>query len=398
MGVTILVDKCIGCRACIKVCPFGALELVNGKAVCLESCNLCGICVGSCKFEAIEVPERDISPAMDLENYRGVWVFVQTEGDSIHHVSLELVGEARRLADELGTEVSCMVMNGGAEKIVEDLSHYEINRIYTIESPVLDRYRTIPFVQAASLLIRSFRPEIVLIGATSTGRDFAGGLATELKTGLTADCTSMDVEVSTRSLLQTRPAFGGNIMATIKSSRHRPQMATVRPKVFPMPLKGEKRPVKVIKVNGNLSEKDQKTRILEWIPLREGVNLADANIIVSGGRGMGKHENFAVLQELADLLGGALGASRAVVDAGWIDYSHQVGQTGRTVRPHIYIACGISGAVQHLAGMKTSDVIIAINRDPSAPIFSVATYGYVGDVMDIVPKMINELKIRMGRR
>jgi len=398
MGVTIIVDKCIGCRACIKECPFGALELVNAKAVCLDSCNLCGICVESCKFEAIEAPVRDTSPVADPDSYRGVWVFIQADGDSIHHVSLELVGEARKLADELGTEVSCMVMSGSAEKIIDDLSRYDIQHIYTVENPVLARYRTVPYVEAASFLIRSFRPEIVLIGATSTGRDFAGGLATELRTGLTADCTSLDVDASARSLLQTRPAFGGNIMATIKSSRHRPQMATVRPKVFPMPLRGEKRPVKVVKIKRNLAENGQKTRILEWLPIRDGVNLADANIIVSGGRGIGKPENFAILQELADLLGGALGASRAAVDAGWIDYSHQVGQTGRTVRPNVYIACGISGAVQHLAGMKTSDVIIAVNRDPLAPIFSVATYGYVGDVMDIVPKMIQELKSRMGRK
>jgi electron transfer flavoprotein alpha subunit/NAD-dependent dihydropyrimidine dehydrogenase PreA subunit len=398
MGVKIIIDKCIGCRACVKACPFGAMELVNAKAVCLDACNLCGICVESCRFDAIEAPVRDTSPVADTDSYRGVWVFIQADGDSLHHVSLELVGEARRLADQLGTEVSCMLMSGSAGKIVEDLSHYDIQHIYTVENPVLARYRTVPYVEAASFLIRSFRPEIVLIGATSTGRDFAGGLATELQTGLTADCTSLDIDISSRSLLQTRPAFGGNIMATIKSSRHRPQMATVRPKVFPMPLRGDLRPVKVVKINRDLKENGQKTRILEWIPVREGINLADANIIVSGGRGIGKPENFAILQELADLLGGALGASRAAVDAGWINYSHQVGQTGRTVRPNVYIACGISGAVQHLAGMKTSDVIIAINRDSSAPIFSVANYGFVGDVMEIVPKMIQELKSRMGRK
>jgi electron transfer flavoprotein alpha subunit len=325
-------------------------------------------------------------------------VFVQTEDDGIHHVSLELIGEGRKLAEELGTELSCMVMgNGTVDAVVDELTSYDINRIYAVTHPVLERFRTRPFVETAADLIRRFRPEIVLIGATSTGRDFAGGLATELRTGLTADCTSLAIETETHSLLQTRPAFGGNIMATIKSSRHRPQMATVRPKVFPMPLRGEKRPVEIIRVDGNLSEKDQKTRILEWIPIKERVNLADANIIVSGGRGIGKPENFAVLQTLADLLGGAVGASRAAVDSGWIDYSHQVGQTGRTVRPNIYIACGISGAVQHLAGMKTSDVIIAINRDPQAPIFNVATYGFVGDVMAILPKVINELKSRMER-
>ena len=397
MGVRILIEKCVGCRVCVKVCPFGALEMVDAKAVCLESCTLCGICVSACRFEAIEAPERVATPVGDPESCRGVWVFVQID-DGIHHVSLELIGEGRKLAEELGSELSCMVMgNGTVDAVVDELSSYDINRIYAVTHPVLERFRTRPFVETAADLIRRFRPEIVLIGATSTGRDFAGGLATELRTGLTADCTSLAIETVTRSLLQTRPAFGGNIMATIKSSRHRPQMATVRPKVFPMPLRGEKRPVEIVRMDANLSEENQKTRILEWIPIREKVNLADANVIVSGGRGIGKPENFAVLQTLADLLGGAVGASRATVDAGWIDYSHQVGQTGRTVRPNVYIACGISGAVQHLAGMKTSDVIIAINRDPSAPIFNVATYGFIGDVMEILPKVIAELKSRMER-
>jgi electron transfer flavoprotein alpha subunit/NAD-dependent dihydropyrimidine dehydrogenase PreA subunit len=399
MGVNIIIEQCVGCRACVKACPFDAIEMVDGKAVCRESCTLCGICVSACKFTAIVMPERSVSSSDDPDSFRGVWVFVQTDDGEIHHVSLELVGEGRILADELGTELSCMVLgNGSINRAVAELSRYDIDHLFTAKHPVLERYRTRPFVQIAADMIRNYHPEIVLIGATSTGRDFAGGLATELRTGLTADCTSLAVEVETRSLLQTRPAFGGNIMATIKSSRHRPQMATVRPKVFPMPLAGETRAVDVVKVDTVLDEEDQPTRILEWTPVKERVNLADANVIVSGGRGLGKPENFAVLQSLADVLDGAVGASRAAVDSGWIDYSHQVGQTGRTVRPNIYIACGISGAVQHLAGMKTSDVIIAINRDPSAPIFNAATYGFVGDAMEILPKVIAELKGRRGKK
>ena len=397
MGLIILREKCIACGICVKKCPFGALVMTDGKIDVLPSCTLCGICVDVCPVDALEVPERTSSEEFDPDLYRGVWVFVQADGDDIHHVSLELVEEGGKLAAELETDLCCMVLGKDTSVLTEKFSHYSIDRLYVTENPVLEQYRTKPYVEAAAALIETYKPEIVLIGATSTGRDFAGSLATRLETGLTADCTGLAIEKETRGLLQTRPAFGGNIMATIKSSNHRPQMATVRPKVFPMPLMGDKRNVDIIRHECDLTEEGQPTEILEWIPVEEGVSIADADVIVSGGRGMGKPENLALCRDLAALLDGAVGASRGAVDAGWIGYSHQVGQTGRTVRPGIYIACGISGAVQHLAGMKTSDVIIAVNSDPDATIFGVATYGFVGDALEILPKVIHELKKRLSK-
>ncbi len=397
MGVIISKENCVGCQLCIKVCPVNAIDLVDGKAVCLDNCNLCSMCVDACKFDAITMPAREVGTKVDVDQYRNVWVFVQMDHGVIHHVSLELIGEGRKLADELGTELCCMLLTDKAADIADELATYPVDHIYAVEHSVLASYRTQPFVEVAAQLVNEHKPEILLIGATSTGRDFAGGLATALETGLTADCTGLGVEKETRSLLQTRPAFGGNIMATIKSSNHRPQMATVRPKVFAQPEAGEKKAVELIIGAAELSEDDQKTKVLDWTPSEDAVALADADIIVSGGRGIQKPENFALLQELADVLGGAVGASRAAVDSDWIGYSHQVGQTGRTVRPAIYIACGISGAVQHLAGMKTSDSIIAINRDKEAPIFSVANYGFVGDVVELLPKVVAEVKKRLGQ-
>ena len=396
MGVIILKDNCVGCQLCAKVCPVDAIDMVDGKAVCLDTCNLCSMCVDACMFEAIEMPEREIGTKVNVNDFSNVWVFVQMDHDGIHHVSLELVGEGRKLANELETELCCMVIGDNAEGVASELAHYEIDKIFAIDHPVLKEYRTQPYVEAAAKLIREYKPEIFLIGASSTGRDFAGGLATELETGLTADCTGLGIEVETRSLLQTRPAFGGNIMATIKSSNHRPQMATVRPKVFAMPEKGDSKSLDIVMSGIDLNEDEQTTKVLGWTPSEDAVALADADLIVAGGRGMQSEDKLELLHELADTLGGAVGASRAVVDAGWIDYSHQVGQTGRTVRPAVYVACGISGAVQHLAGMKTSDAIIAINRDREAPIFGVANYGFVGDVVELLPKVIKELKKRLG--
>jgi electron transfer flavoprotein alpha subunit len=261
---------------------------------------------------------------------------------------------------------------------------------------MLDVYRTRPYALAGVQLVEEYKPEIYLIGATAQGRDFSGTVATILWTGLTADCTELRVDTETRMLHQIRPTFAGYILADIYTERHRPQMATVRPKVM-LPLEPDtSRTGEVIEFTPEISPEDDITRVLDFVESEGGINLAEADVIVAGGRGLGKPEGFKLMAELADALGGAVGASRAAIDAGWMPYPHQVGQTGRTVRPRLYVACGISGAIQHLAGMGTSEVIIAINKDPDAPIFNIATYGIVGDLYEIVPMMIEEIKKRRG--
>jgi electron transfer flavoprotein alpha subunit len=372
----------------------------DGVAAVDEKCTFCGACVDVCPVSAITLQKDEKAVTIDTSAYKDVWVFIEHEQGRLAHVSFELLGEGRKLADALGCKLCGMLLcgNEGVEDFVREAVAYGAEKVYVTESPLLKEYRTDPYASGAVNLIRTFKPEIVLFGATTQGRDFAGTVATTIETGLTADCTGLDIDPEKKMLRQTRPAFGGNIMATILDyPNYRPQMATVRPKVFAMPARDDSRKGEVIKEPLPITEDKIRTKILEFIKGAEAVNLVDAEIIVSGGRGIGNAENFKIIRELADVLGAAVGASRATVDAGWISYDHQVGQTGRTVRPKIYFACGISGAIQHQAGMKTSDVIIAINKDPDAPIFKVATYGIVGDIFTIVPMLTQELRKRLGR-
>lgn len=398
----LLIDAktCTGCEACIPTCPFGALSMDKGVAVVNEKCTFCGACVDVCPVSAITLEKDEKVATMDVSAYKNVWVFIEHERGKVSNVSFELLGEGRKLADVLGCQICGMLLSDGdgIDGFIKEAIAYGAEKVYVTESPVLKEYRTDPYATGAVNLIRKYKPEIVLFGATTQGRDFAGTVATTLETGLTADCTGLDIDLESKLLRQTRPAFGGNIMATILDyPNYRPQMATVRPKVFPMPGKDESRKGEVIRDPLPMTEEQVRTKILEYIKGTEGVNLVDAEIIVSGGRGVGNGENFKVIRELAIVLGAAVGASRATVDAGWISYEHQVGQTGRTVRPKIYIACGISGAIQHLAGMRTSDIIVAINKDAEAPIFKAATYGIVGDLFTVVPMLTEELKKRLGR-
>jgi electron transfer flavoprotein alpha subunit len=390
-------EECIGCEACVQACPFGALTMVDGIAEVNEKCTACAACLEVCPVEALSLPEQPAAAATDLSAYQGVWVWVEQFGGEAASISWEMVGQGRRLADERGASLTACVLGSGVEHIAKEAITYGADRVFLVDNPSLAVYRTQPYALTLVELVRQYKPEIFLLGASSRGRDLAGSVATELYTGLTADCTGLDIDPETNLLRQTRPAFGGNIMATIICPNYRPQMATVRHRVFEMPAADDQRQGQIVKLDPIVSESEIATKVVDFVMEQGQVNLADAKIIVSGGRGVGGPEGFAPIRELAEALGGALGSSRAAVDAGWIPYAHQVGQTGRTVRPDLYIACGISGAVQHLAGMGTAKVIVAINKDPEAPIFGVANYGIVGDLFQIVPALTSEFKKRLGK-
>ncbi len=395
----LLIDEeaCTGCEACVEECPYGALEMKGDVVTVNEKCTFCGACVDVCPVEALTLEkEEKEAEAVDLTQYQDVWVFIEHKRGRIANVSFELLGQGRKLADALGCKLCGMLMGDGVEQCAQEAIRHGADTVYLTESPVLKQYRTDSYAAGAVHLIKNYEPEIVIFGATTQGRDFAGTVATTIYTGLTADCTGLDIDPETKLLRQTRPAFGGNIMATILCQRHRPQMATVRPKVFPMPEKDDSRKGTIVREELPIGEDKIRTKILDFVQVAETVNLADAEIIVSGGRGVGGSESFAIIRELADVLRGAVGASRAAVDAGWIPYEHQVGQTGRTVRPKIYIACGISGSIQHQAGMKTSEIIVAINKDSEAPIFKIATYGIVADLFQAVPMLTQEFRKHLG--
>lgn len=328
-----------------------------------------------------------------LEAYKGVWVYAEQRHGKLMPTSLELLGEGRKLADDLGVELSALLVGNEVEYLCAELNYYGADKVYLAEHELLEEYTTDGYTKVIVDAVNEYKPEIILIGATNIGRDLGPRLAARLNTGLTADCTGLAIDKEKRIILQTRPAFGGNIMATIITPNHRPQMSTVRPGVMRKAKKDDSRPVAVEKIKCKLSAEDIHTTVLEVVKAaKQIVNLVEAEFIVSGGRGLGGPEGFKLLQQLADELGGVVGSSRAAVDSAWISQDHQVGQTGKTVRPRVYIACGISGAIQHLAGMQNSDCIIAVNKNPDAPIFKVADYGIVGDLFKVVPMMVEEVK------
>ena len=392
----IIAEKCIGCLKCVKVCPAQALEMffTPEEQAILDQLAA----VGSAAPVDDDDPEAAAIARMQA-SYRGVWVFIeQTDGEAAK-VSWELLGKGKELADKLGVELSAVVIGHKVETLCHESFSYGARKTYLLDAALYADYRTQPYLEAMCHLIEQHKPEVILMGATGMGRDLAGAVATRVGTGLTADCTGLDID-DKRNLMQTRPAFGGNIMATIMCDKYRPQMATVRPHVMQQPEQQPGATGQIIRDSYVMPEEQVLVKVLEII--RDGdskhkVDIGGAEFIVSGGRGMMGPENFAILKELADELHGVVGGSRSAVDAGWLGHDRQVGQTGKTVRPKIYIACGISGAIQHLVGMQDSDLIIAINRDKDAPIFEVAHYGIVGDLFQVVPALtrkIRELKNR----
>ncbi len=391
------VTNCIGCGKCVKVCPSEAIEmyLTPEELEILKQWEAQRAAKPGVVEEAEELTEEEAAIQAKIKEYKGVWIFVEQTGGEAATVSWELLGVGANLAKTLGVELCTVVIGDKVEHLCNESFYHGASKAYLIDDPVFHNYRTESYYKAVCYLVEKYKPEIMLVGATGLGRDVAGAVATELLTGLTADCTGLDID-DKGFLMQTRPAFGGNIMATIMTERTRPQMSTVRPHVMPMPERDTSRSGEIIKESPPIAEDDILTKVLEVIDdSKQGadaIDVAAADVIVAGGRGMLNGENFCILQDLADELGGVVGCSRAAVEAGYMPLERQVGQTGKTVRPKIYIACAISGAIQHLVGMQDSEVIIAINRDRSAPILEVATYGIVGDVFKVVPSITNRLR------
>jgi electron transfer flavoprotein alpha subunit len=391
MAVKVNKEECVGCGACVSTCPFGALVMQDDKADITEACTACGACVEVCPVNAISREAAEKTVEINKNEYKDVWVFIELAEGQAKNVAHELLGEGRKLADAMNQKLAGVLIGDQVEHLAKDVFASGADMVYMVEGPEFSYYTTDGFTTVFAELIKTYKPSVILMGATNDGRDLGPRVACRVGTGLTADCTNLGIDEQTGLVAWTRPAFGGNIMATILCPEHRPQMGTVRPKVFKRPEQDFSRTGEIVRVNTVV--KDIRTRLVDVVRVcTAACNLEEAEIIVSGGRGMGKPENFALIEESAGVLGGAVGASRAAVDAGWKPHMHQVGQTGKTVGPKIYLACGISGAIQHMAGMSSSDIVIAINKDADAPIFKAADYGIVGDVMEVLPALINELK------
>ena len=391
MTVWIDTELCNGCKRCVNTCPYEGVEMRDGKACILERCTSCGACLETCKQMAMQ---SDAKPRVipDFSSWKGVWFFAEQRGGILNTVSLELLGKAQELAGTLNQKVSALLLGSKIAKLADTLMAYGADHVYLAENVNLKDYRTTAFTNVIEDLVLKYKPNILLMGATHIGRDLAPRVSRRVGVGLTADCTELSIDPEEGILLQTRPAFGGNVMATIANRYSRPQMATVRPGVMEA-LKRQKNRGEVIRHKVSMTQKEIGTKVLDIVrEAKRAVNLSEARLIVAGGRGVGDAKGFKVLKKLAGLVGGEVAGTRVAVEEGWIPADRQIGQTGQAVKPEVYIACGISGAIQHRAGMMNSRYIIAINKDPRAPIFQVADWGIVGDLHKLVPEMIKQLK------
>ncbi len=384
-------ELCILCGQCVEACPFNGVEMRANAIEFTDSCRLCRVCIKACPVDAIWLEKSVPVDTVDKEQYKGVLVFAEQRQGKVQPVTYELIGKGLELAGKLGEEVVVYLAGSNLDSEAADLLYYGVDRVYLYDHPALERFRIEPYTALMVDLVNQIKPNIILMGATPVGRSLAPRVAARLRTGLTADCTLLDVK-SNGDLVQTRPAFGGDVMAQIITPRHRPQMATVRYKVMPMAERVSTPHGEVVRCPVDESLLQSGIEILGFKPYEAVSSITDAEVIVAAGRGIGKPEGLELLGELARLLGGAVGVTRPLVEQGWADYTKQIGMSGRTVRPKLYIACGISGAIQHVAGMRGSDVIFAINTDPNAPILDTAHYGLVGDLYEIVPALIEALQ------
>lgn len=393
MSIRIDPNKCNGCSLCVRACPYQALTMENKKAAWIEDrCTLCGACLTACKFEALtgSIPTKEIP---DFKDYRGVWVFVEQQNGVFARSAYELIGCARNLADDLSEEVVAVVLGSDTLEDAQKLIHYGADRCLVAQDAALGYYQTCTYTHVLAQLITRHKPGILLIPATHLGRDLAPRLARRLGLGLTADCTRLSIDPAERILLQTRPAFGGNVMATIVTRYSRPQCATVRPGIMRALDPDPSRVGTVTRETVDMVTCREFTKVLECsLHERKGVNLQSAKVIVAGGRPVCSERGIAILREFAEAVGGELACTRVVVEEGFLSSEHQVGQTGQTVRPDVYFACGISGAIQHRAGMEGSRYVVAINKDPDAPIFDVADFAIVGDMFEILPALTRAIK------
>lgn len=386
-------EKCTACGICEGNCAFGAIAVQGEYAVVNEQCRLCGSCVENCPSGALSLDKVESHPQEDLSAYHGIMVFAECRHGILAPVTHELLGIGRKLADQRGAGLAVVVLGEGLDRYAPALIASGADTVLLVQHKALAQFQEDIYARLLARIIRERKPEVVLAGATAIGCSVVPYVATLLGTGLTADCTGLSIREEDGLLLQTRPAFGGNIMATIECPNTRPQMATVRPKVMTPAEPDPSRKGEVLQIVPADDEVQSAAIVLESVQSAgDQVNIQEVEALVAGGRGLGSEKGFALLRELADELNASVAASRAAVDAGWIPYPHQVGQTGKTVCPKLYVACGISGAVQHTVGMQSSKVVVAINRDPEAPIFNVASYGLVGDLYEIIPELTRQLR------